>query len=151
MYVNPKIRMMKSLILKTRMMWRIQEEILMPLVVGKASRRVKWHWKKPTPRIYAEGVKDASNDLRSTWRQYKSSSYQSIFFSYYYYCTNFGHMGKDCRAYHKNKYNGSLEETFQDEVMIPHSWTRLKASNSITLDIWLMIITWLCSLNNIKP
>ena len=71
----------------------------------------------PTPRRYANGVKNARgnkfdqrilrhNDFGSTSKQSPSSRYQSIFFGYFYSCTNFGHMAKDCRAYHKDKCNG---------------------------------------------
>ena len=74
--------------------------------------------RNPTPRRYADGVKNARgnnfdqriprhNDFRSTSRQSPSSRYQSILFGYCYSCTNFGHMAKDCRAYHKDKYNES--------------------------------------------
>jgi len=76
--------------------------------------------RNPTPRRYVDDVKDARgnkfdqrisrhNDFRSTSRQSPSSKYQSIFFGYFYSCTNFGYMAKACKAYHKDKYNGPLQ------------------------------------------
>ena len=73
--------------------------------------------RNPAPRKLADNVKNTKGneyfqgilrqkDLRSTTRKSPSSRYQSLFLVYYYSCTNFGHMAKDCRAYHKDKYNG---------------------------------------------
>lgn len=73
--------------------------------------------RNPTPRRNADGVKDArsngyhqriprKNDFISTSRKPSSPRYQIIFLGYCYSCTNFGHMEKDCRAYHKDIFNG---------------------------------------------
>jgi len=80
--------------------------------------------RNPTPRRYADGVKDArgngyyqriprQKDFRSKSRKSSSPRYQSIFLGYSYSCTNFGHMAKDCRAY--------LQETILQEVMNSYS------------------------------
>ena len=47
-----------------------------------------------------------AKDSKSTSRNSSSPRYQSIFLGYCYSCSNFGHMEKDCRAYHKDKYDG---------------------------------------------
>lgn len=61
------------------------------------------------------------NDFRSTSRQSPSSKYQSIFFGYCYSCTNFGHMAKDCRAYHKDKYNSPHQLPRSNFARINHA------------------------------
>ena len=69
-----------------------------------------------TVRRNVDSVKDARSngyhqriprqkDFRSTSRKPYSPRYQSIFLCYFYSYTKFGHMAKDCRAYHKDKYN----------------------------------------------
>ena len=83
---------------------------------GKEKRQDNYG-RNPPPRRNAYGVKDARSDgyhqriprqkeFRSTSRILSSPRYQSIFLGYCYFCTNFGHMAKDCRAYNKDKYNG---------------------------------------------
>ena len=41
--------------------------------------------------------------FRSTSRKPPSPRYQSSFFGYCYSCSNFGHMAKDCRAFHGDR------------------------------------------------
>ena len=76
--------------------------------------------RNPTPRRLANGVKNTKGneyhqkfqrqkDFRITSRKSSSPRYQSIFLGYCYSCTNFGHMAKDCRAYHKDMYNGPCQ------------------------------------------
>lgn len=71
----------------------------------------------PTPRRSVDGVKYArvnryhqripgQIDFKSKSRKSPSPKYQIIFFGYCYSFTNFRHMENDCRAYHKDKYNG---------------------------------------------
>ena len=73
--------------------------------------------RNPTPRRLADSVNNtkgneyhqripSQKDFRITPRKSSSPRYQSIFLGYFYSCTNFGHMAKDCRAYHKDKYYG---------------------------------------------
>ena len=73
--------------------------------------------RNPTPRRVTNDVKNTKGNeyhqiiprkkyFRSTSRKSSSPRYQSIFLGYCYPCTNFGHMEKDCRPYHKDIYNG---------------------------------------------
>ena len=70
--------------------------------------------RKPAPRRnVADGKKARGNGdhqrisrqqgFRSTSRKPPSPRYQSSFFGYCYSCSNFGHMAKDCRAFHGDR------------------------------------------------
>lgn len=71
--------------------------------------------RNPTLRRLADGVKNTKGNeyhkriprkkyFNSTSRKYSSPMYQSIFLGNFYSCSNFGHMEKDCREYHKDIY-----------------------------------------------
>jgi len=73
--------------------------------------------RKPAPRRNVDDDKDARGNgyhqrisrqkgFRSTSRKPPSPRYQSSFFGYCYSCSNFGHMAKDCKAYHKDRSYG---------------------------------------------
>lgn len=67
------------------------------------------------PRIYVDFLgrnkyhqrTSMQNTLKGALRQSSFCRYQTIFLGYCYYCTNFGHMEKDCRAYNKDIYEDS--------------------------------------------
>ena len=69
--------------------------------------------RNPTSRINVDNVKDArrngyhqrnsrQKDFSSTSTKSPSPRYQSLFLGHCYSCTNFGHMAKDCKTYHKD-------------------------------------------------
>ncbi len=72
------------------------------------------HRRNPPPRRNVADGKDARGNgdhqrisrqqgFRSTSRKPPSPRYQSSFFGYCYSCSNFGHMAKDCRAFHGDR------------------------------------------------
>jgi len=78
------------------------------------NRRNPTSSRKPTPRRNVVDVKEARGNgyyqrisrqkgFRSTSRKPPSPRYQSSFFGYCYACSNFGHMAKDCRAFHRDR------------------------------------------------
>ena len=90
--------------------------------------------RNPTPRRLADGVKNTKGneyhqriprqkDFRSTSRKSSSPRYQSIFLGYCYSCTNFGHMAKNCRAYHKATYHGPRQSPKSNFVRRSHDYS----------------------------
>ena len=76
--------------------------------------------RNPAPRRLIDDVKSTKGDdyyqgilrqkgFKNPSRKYPSPKYQSLFLAYCYSSTNFGHMAKDCRAYHKYKYNSPCQ------------------------------------------
>lgn len=115
--VNPVVEMMQTLISKKIRLWRRLVEIFVPPSSSKWKEKSQYEiGRKPTPIIYEYRVKNERGNkfyqripkkkkIRTTSRKFPSSMHQSIFFHYFYSCTNFGYMEKDCREYLKEKYN----------------------------------------------
>jgi len=90
--------------------------------------------RNPTPRRLANGVNNTKvnkyhqripwqKDIKSTSRKSSSSRYLSIFLGYFYSYINFGHMAKDCRAYHKDKYNGPRQSLISNFARRSHDYS----------------------------
>lgn len=90
--------------------------------------------RNPTPRRLADGVKNTKGneyhqrisrqkEFKSTSRKSSSLRYQIIFLGYSYSCTNFWHMAKDCRAYHKDKYNGPCQSPRSNFARRSHDYS----------------------------
>ena len=121
--------------------------------------------RKPTPRRLTDDVNNTKGneyhqiiprkkDFISTSRNSSSPRYQSIYLGYCYSCTNFGHMEKYYRAYHKDKYNYPRQYSKIDFARRSHDYSfmnDMEFFNWHTLDIWNVSETWLGSLKPWQP
>ena len=89
--------------------------------------------RKPAPRRNVADVKEARGDgyhqrisrqqgFRSTSRKPPSPRYQSSFFGYCYSCSNFGHMAKDCREFHRDRCYGPRQPPRNNFTRINHEF-----------------------------